>query len=114
MHEISLVSGLVDQVEELAQAEHFDRVLTIWLSVGALSGVEPSCVEFCFAEVTRTSVLEGARLMLERVEVELECRRCAELSNPSDPLALFCAKCRSPDVEVRKGHDFRIAELEVE
>jgi hypothetical protein len=61
MHEVSLVSALVDQVEELARVQHFDRVLTIWLSVGALSGAEPSCIDFCFSEVTRSSVLEGAQ-----------------------------------------------------
>jgi hydrogenase nickel incorporation protein HypA/HybF len=114
MHEISLVSAVVDQVEDLARVQHFDRVLTIWLSVGALSGAEPSCIEFCFSEVARRSVLEGARLVLERVDVELACRGCAELSFPADPSALFCERCHSTDVQIRKGQDFRIAELEVQ
>jgi hydrogenase nickel incorporation protein HypA/HybF len=114
MHEVSLVSALVDQVEELARVQHFDRVLTIWLSVGALSGAEPSCIDFCFSEVTRSSVLEGAQLVMQREDVELACRGCAELSCPSDPAALFCGTCHSTDVVIRKGQDFRIAELEVE
>jgi hydrogenase nickel incorporation protein HypA/HybF len=114
MHELSLVSALVDQVEELARVQHFDRVLTLWLSVGALSGAEPSCIEFCFPEATRSSVLEGARLVLQRVEVELACRGCAALSYPSDSSALFCGKCQSTDVQIRRGHDFCIAELEVQ
>jgi hydrogenase nickel incorporation protein HypA/HybF len=114
MHEVSLVTALVDQVEELARVQHFDRVLTIWLSVGVLSGVEPSCIAFCFSEVTRSSLLDGARLVMQRVDVELACRGCAELSCPSDPAALFCESCHSADVQVRKGQDFRIAELEVE
>jgi len=40
MHELSLVSALVEQVEELSRVQHFDRVLTIWVSVGALSGAD--------------------------------------------------------------------------
>jgi hydrogenase nickel incorporation protein HypA/HybF len=114
MHELSLVSALVEQVEELSRVQHFDRVLTIWVSVGALSGADPSCIDFCFAEAARSSVLGGARLVLRRVEVELACRACAEVSSPSDPWALFCGSCHSADVQIRKGQDLRIAELEVE
>jgi len=114
MHEVSLVSALVDQVEELARVQHFDRVLTVWLSVGALSGVEPSCIDFCFSEVARGSVLDGASLVFERVATELACRRCAAVSTPDDPSALFCSACQSTDVQIRSGRDFRIAELEVQ
>jgi hydrogenase nickel incorporation protein HypA/HybF len=114
MHEVSLVCALVAQVEELAHVEKFNRVLTLWLSVGALSGAEPSCIEFCFSEVTRSSVLEGATLVLQRVAVELACRGCAEVSCPSDPSALFCGSCLSTDVQIRQGRDFRIVELEVQ
>ena len=65
MHEVSLVSALVDRVEEVAWQEGFERVLEIRLQVGALSGVEPSCLEFCFPEVTRNTVLMDSKLTIE-------------------------------------------------
>jgi len=34
------------------------------LGVGEVSGVDGSCLEFCFPEVTRGTVLDGARLVL--------------------------------------------------
>jgi hydrogenase nickel incorporation protein HypA/HybF len=113
MHEVSLVAAVVEQVEEAAEREHFSRVLAIRLSVGALSGVDPACLEFCFSEVTRATVLEGARLSLDPVAVEVSCEECGQRSRPEDPACLFCAHCGSTLVKVVRGRDFRIVDLEV-
>jgi hydrogenase nickel incorporation protein HypA/HybF len=64
MHEVSLVSALVDQVAELSRQQGFTRVVEIQLAIGTASGVEPACVEFCFEEVTKCTLLEGAKLSL--------------------------------------------------
>ena len=113
MHEVSLVAALVDQIEDVAQREGFERVLEIRMGVGALSGVDPSCLEFCFPEVTRDSVLEGAKLILEFVEIELYCKKCGQISCPEDPGAIFCMHCQVGDVVVNKGREFRVLDLEV-
>jgi hydrogenase nickel incorporation protein HypA/HybF len=114
MHELSMMCALVEQVEDLAVKESFDRVYEIRVSVGALSGVEPSSLEFCFTEATQGSVLSGARLILQSVGVELSCLSCGELSNPSDPAALICTNCQSPNVKIYKGREFKVEEMEVE
>lgn len=113
MHEVSLVASLVERIEEVARAEGFERVLELRVAVGALSGVEPACVEFCFAEVARGSRLEGARLQLERVEAEILCRGCGQVSRPDDPAVLLCPGCGSGDIRICKGRDFGIVDLEV-
>ena len=68
MHEVSLVSALVDQIEELKVKEDFAQVLEIRLGIGTQSGVNPESIEFCFSEVTRKSCLQGAKLVLERLD----------------------------------------------
>ncbi len=112
MHEVSLVAALVDQIDEIAQKEGFDRVLGIRIAVGALSGVEPSCLEFCYSEVTRNTVLEGSKLILEPVGIELQCKSCGRVSHPKDE-AIFCMDCQSGEVVVKKGREFQILDLEV-
>jgi hydrogenase nickel incorporation protein HypA/HybF len=64
MHEVSLVAALIDRIEAVAASEHFAQVMEIRLGVGDDSGVDASALEFCFPEVTRGSVLDGARLVL--------------------------------------------------
>lgn len=68
MHEVSILTALVEQVEEVSRRESFKRVLEIRVEVGTQSGVDPSCLEFCFAEVTRGTVLEGAKLTIAIVQ----------------------------------------------
>lgn len=113
MHEVSLVARLVERIEEVARLEGFDRVLELRVEVGSLSGVEPACVEFCFAEVARGTVLEGACLVLEFVEAEILCHGCGRASRPEDPAVLICPGCGAAEVQVRKGRDFQIVDLEV-
>ena len=68
MHEVSLVSALVDQVEEASKTHAFGHVVKLRVAIGTLSGIEPSCVEFCFSEVAKGSVLENAELAIETIE----------------------------------------------
>jgi hydrogenase nickel incorporation protein HypA/HybF len=114
MHEVSLVTALVAQVDELARVEGFDRVLLIRLRVGALSGAAPEAISFCFSEVTRHTVLFGAQLILDWVEIELDCRACGATTSPTDSSALLCGQCDSAEVHVRAGREFGIADLEVQ
>ena len=114
MHELSMMSALVEQVEALALKEQFEKVREIRLSVGTLSGVDPSCLEFCFSEASEDSVLNGAKLIIEPVEIELVCRACGETSYPEDPSQLICSKCQSNQIHIRKGREFKIKEIEVD
>jgi len=113
MHEVSLLESLIEQVQEIGAREKFTKVLEIRLSVGALSGVDPSCLEFCYSEVISGSILDGARLVLERVGLELRCENCGEVSKPTDSSALFCEMCSSGQVRILRGREFKIVDLEV-
>jgi hydrogenase nickel incorporation protein HypA/HybF len=60
MHEMSLTEGVVEILREEASRQGLARVRTVWLEIGALSGVEPEEMEFCFDAATR-GTLAGAR-----------------------------------------------------
>jgi len=114
VHEVSLVAALVDQIEETAVARNFRRVLEIRLGIGELSGVDPECLGFCFPEVTRSTILDGARLVTETIPAECVCRKCGKASRPADHAALLCGHCLSGDVEIRRGREFRVIDLDVD
>ena len=48
MHEMSLAQALVDQVVELAEKDGCRQILSVEVSIGALSGVMREPLEFCF------------------------------------------------------------------
>ena len=45
MHELSICQALIGQVEKVARENHAQRVVSIVIAVGPLSGVEPGLLE---------------------------------------------------------------------
>jgi len=64
MHEMALTQGIVDICEQNAGGH---PITTVVVSIGALSGVVPEALEFCFEACSAGTLLEGARLRIELV-----------------------------------------------
>jgi hydrogenase nickel incorporation protein HypA/HybF len=114
MHEVSLVSALIDQIQEVSLQQHFTRVEKIHLGIGVMSGINAECIEFCFPEITRNSILADSQLTYESIPLEILCKTCKKISNPPDPSDLRCEHCFSGDIRVQRGKDFLILNLEVD
>ena len=112
MHELSLATELVEQVELAARREGAVRVESVEVVIGELSGVELESFEFCFPLAAEGTLLEGARLEIERVPVRVRCSHCGRESAPA-PTGLACRECGSLAVELVAGRDFRLRAIEV-
>ena len=113
MHEVSLIEGVVDLVEDQRRIKNFARVRVIRLRVGALSHAEPDALRFCFDAVVRGTVAEGARLEIEMVAGEGRCASC-RLTIPLEERFAACPGCGSLAVQLVAGADLCLAEMEVE
>ena len=113
MHEMSLAEGVLQIIEDAAQAQSFRRVKGVWLEIGRLSSVEPEAMRFCFDAVTRGSLADGARLEIIEVPGEGQCLSCGQrvpLAAVYDP----CPACGEYPVQPVAGTEMRVKELEVE
>ena len=113
MHEMSLAQALVDQVTELAEKDGCHKVLSVDVSIGALSGVMRDSLEFCFPVVARGTLLEGTKLNVTEVPLKAECRDCRQITNP-EPFEVTCSHCGSMNLMVLEGKEFKLVSLEVE
>jgi hydrogenase nickel incorporation protein HypA/HybF len=110
MHELALSSAIVEAVGRHADGQ---RVLAVNLRVGRLRQVVPESLEFCFGIVSRESLCEGARLVLEIVPAELRCEDCGhEWELVAPPFA--CPACSGDEVSVVRGEEFLIDSIELE
>lgn len=112
MHEMSLAEGVLGLIEDSAAANSFTRVKTVWLEIGALSGVEPEAMRFCFDAVVKGTLAEGARLEIIATEGQGWCQSCDQ----AVPLRLrydLCPRCGHA-VRPTGGMEMRVKELEVE
>jgi len=113
MHEMSLCESILQTLEQQAEVQHYRKVRTIWLEIGALSGVEIDAVRFCFDAVVQGSLAEGARLEILEAPGQAWCLPCG-CNVPVQQLYDECPLCGSHQLQVNGGDQMRIKELEVE
>lgn len=113
MHEMSIAEGIIQTLEEQATAQHYRRVKRVWLEIGPLAAVEPESLRFCFDAVTRGTLAEQAQLEIIDLPGEAWCLACA-VTVPITRRYDCCAKCGSYQLQVTRGDELRIKELEVE
>ncbi|MBF0176696.1 MAG: hydrogenase maturation nickel metallochaperone HypA [Magnetococcales bacterium] len=114
MHELSLATAMVDQVQEIMAREKVRKLVSITVAIGALSGVERESFRFCYPLAIEGTPLDGAELHVEEVPLRLLCLDCGQESQPEEIYLLHCAVCRSGRVEILSGQDFVIRSLEVQ
>jgi hydrogenase nickel incorporation protein HypA/HybF len=110
MHEMSITESIVDICEENSGGR---RVISVTLEVGALSGIVPEAVEFCFDACTRDTLMEGAQLQIERIPAVAYCLDCRVQSGVST-FYDSCPACGGYRMELLSGNELRVKELEVE
>jgi hydrogenase nickel incorporation protein HypA/HybF len=108
MHELAVTESVVAAIAERLPGVAVRRVR---VRVGALSGVVPDAMRFCFDLATLGTPLEGAELVIEPVLGRGRCRDCGAEFDTDDLLAV-CG-CGGIDVEVVGGRDLTIRDVEV-
>lgn len=114
MHELSLVTSILEIAEAAARREGARTIRTVALRVGAFAGVDPGALEFAFEVAREGTMAERARLEIEIVPSHARCEGCDlsfELDNPFG-LAL-CPRCGSSSTLVERGEELEVQFLEV-
>lgn len=112
MHEMSLCESLVQVIEEQAAAQGYSQVKTVFLEVGAFSGIETDALSFCFDVVCRGTLADGAKLVIDEKPGTawcFDCEREVEVTDRLDP----CPHCQGISLQVKGGDQMQIKELEV-
>ena len=102
----------LDIVIERAEEQGATAVCSITMQIGDLSGVVPDAMEFAFEALTLGTIIEGGRLIIERVPVACRCRSCDE---EFEPVSLFyeCPRCGAPSDCVLRGRELSVISMEI-
>ena len=109
MHELAITQSVVDMVVERTAGR---RVGLVRLDVGALSGVVPDAMHFCYELLIDGTSLEGSTLVIEQTPGAAHCRTCGQ-DFALDDLILLCP-CGSADVALVAGRELRVLSVELE
>jgi hydrogenase nickel incorporation protein HypA/HybF len=114
MHELSLVTSIVETVTETIAANPGARVLEVRLRVGALASVIPESLEFCWGIVSEGTPLEGSRLVVNVLPVVVHCAPCGIDSELEGVQSFRCPRCGELCAEIRQGRELEIDSIEID
>jgi len=112
MHELSIAQGIVDIVGQYVAPEQTADVRTINVRIGALAGVVPDSLTFCFTAITAGTSLAHAALAVDFVPYRISCAACRTTSHAEPGLAL-CPHCGSAETAVLSGTELQVVDIEL-
>ena len=113
MHEMSLCENILQTLQQQANVQHYRKVKTVWLEIGALAGVETDALRFSFDSVMLGSIAEHARLEIIDIPAQAYCSKCAK-PVPIEQRYDACPECEHFPLQIVSGDQMRIKQLEVE
>jgi hydrogenase nickel incorporation protein HypA/HybF len=114
MHELSIISSVVETVMESLAPYPGARVVEVRLRVGALSAVIEDSLQFCFGIATDGTPLEKARLVVTIVPVVMHCAACDAHVELESVQSFRCPKCDALCFDLRQGRELEIESFEIE
>jgi hydrogenase nickel incorporation protein HypA/HybF len=122
MHELAMASAMQQRILQAAAEHGARRVLSVQIQIGELSLLNPEQVEFWLTELTRDTVAEGAKFVIQIEKARIRCAHCGyrgAMPVEEDPLshfhlpALTCPDCASTEVHLEQGREVLIRSVEV-
>jgi hydrogenase nickel incorporation protein HypA/HybF len=120
MHELSVVSGVIESVLEYIESHPIKKVVLVRLCVGELTQLEHEQLRFGYSAMIEQTPMEGSTLEIETVPALVNCSHCSyegppkywdgALSGVSVP-TLQCPTCGHAAQPIR-GHECAIKSIQ--
>nr|WP_321526124.1 hydrogenase maturation nickel metallochaperone HypA [uncultured Cohaesibacter sp.] len=115
MHELSLCQSIIQLTERVANSYDASKVIGVTVELGTAVAIEEDTFRFCFDAVASDTIADGSRLVIDWVNLKLQCRTCETVYFPSSPVIPEpCPRCGSFDTRCLAGREFSVKHIEVE
>lgn len=112
MHELSIAMSIVDIAQEEAERRSV-QVEAVHLELGALSGVVKEALLFSYGIACDGTLLEGSRLVVKEVPIEVFCPRCSVSKTLKSMQWFHCPDCGAATTEILHGKELAVTALEL-
>ncbi len=113
MHELAICQSLISQVEDIAREHQSEKVLSILVQIGPLSGAEAPLIKSAYPIAAAGTVAEQAILKIETMPVRVRCDSC-HAETIAKVNRLICGKCGDFHTELISGDEMLLASLELD
>ena len=116
MHELPITESILNIVLKHAAKNNVRQVVAIHLRIGKLSDLEDEWIQRYFDYLSKDTVAQGAKLVIERMPIMVQCNGCstsyeAEAAKLGD---LVCPNCRQTEGTLISGREYYIKDMEVQ
>ena len=113
MHELGMVTGVVESVRQAAEANRADKVLKVSLSVGEMTEAIEDALEFAYEAITENDPLfSGSKLEITMGAPKSRCVECGK-EFVHDRFHVTCPDCGG-FADLIEGRELRIDSIEVD
>lgn len=113
MHEMGIMSGILDASIDAANKAGHNRIIEIQLTIGELTEIQGFALDFAFEALSRDTIAEGGELKITFVEPRSKCNTCGH-EYDHDRFTMVCPECNSFDVMLLQGREMQIDSIEAE
>lgn len=114
MHELGIMTGVMDAVEKAARDAGADKVLKVTLSVGTMTEAVEDSLQFAFEALSENnSFFKGAELQINMIKPQSRCNDCGAVYG-HDRFHMICSECGSYDTKLIAGKELHIDSIEVD
>jgi hydrogenase nickel incorporation protein HypA/HybF len=113
MHELTVMTSLLESVEAAARRAGASKVLAINLVIGERASVFDDSLLFYFDLLTPETLAAGARLNVRRTAMSFHCATCAQNYNPVGA-DFSCPTCGTVGQITEDGTELLIESIEIE
>lgn len=111
---MGIVIHLSKTLDKLAEENHINRIGSVTLEVGEVSGIVTDLFEEAWEYFTRDhTVLEGSKLKIEKIPAVTHCDGCGQ-NYETVRYGRICPYCSSKETWLIKGNECIIKEIEAE
>lgn len=114
MHELSIVSSIVDSVTEALNAYPGATVKEVRLRVGVLASVVEDSLQFCYEIAIADTPLAGSKLIVKILPIVAHCQKCKEDVELPSLQSFRCPHCDEPVSDLRQGRELDIESIEID
>jgi hydrogenase nickel incorporation protein HypA/HybF len=112
MHELSIAMSIVEMAQEEAERRCVS-IDAVHVDLGPLSGVVAEALQFSYEIACGGTPLEGSRLVIKEVPIEVYCRACNAKKILTSMQWFCCPECGAPTSEVLHGKELLVTALEI-
>ncbi len=112
MHELTIVTYVIKQVEDIAKQNGLTKISSVTLEYGEVSGIVPEYLSDCWDwYAKKLPLFEGSKLLHETIPAVTWCDDCQK-TYPTVQYGKTCPYCGGGNTWLKQGTEVNLKELE--